>query len=119
MIRLGDTLAAWNSPEFEDVLKREIAALDPALLPLQKGLARSSYVGDGKLGVVMLGAGSSTLLVTVRAGLMYTGVDAGSCCADDPTSVIEQAEYCEMQFDIDRASGEAVVTLMEEGCQDS
>lgn len=114
VINLSDTLAAWNSPQFEDVLKREISTLDPALLPLQKGLSHSSYVGNGKLGVVMLAARSSTSLVTVRAGLMYTGVDAGSCCADDPTPVIERAEYCEVQFDIDRATGAAVVTLVEE-----
>ena len=113
MIRLFDSLAAWGTPEFEATLKHEVAALDPALLPLQAGLAHSSYVGCGEMGLVVLGAGERDGSLSVKIGVMYSGVDAGSCCADDPTPLNEQPEYCELRLDIDKATGNAVVCLVD------
>lgn len=35
-------------------------------------------------------------------------------CADDPTPVDELTEYCVLQFDIDRTTADASVTLLAE-----
>jgi hypothetical protein len=53
-------------------------------------------------------------VIRVKAGIFYTGVIAGCSCADDPTPINEQNEYCVVQFDIDRATADASVTLLAE-----
>jgi len=45
----------------------------------------------------------------VRAGVFYRGIIAGSCCIDDPTPVEPHEEYCELEFRIDRETGETEV----------
>jgi hypothetical protein len=113
MIKLEKALKAWGTPAFEDTVKEEIAKTDTAQLPLQKGLAHSSYVSDGDISVVVLDVRDTGEVVRLKTGIMYAGIDAGSCCADDPTPVSEQTEYCEVQFDIDKATGDATATLLE------
>ncbi|MBI5331039.1 MAG: hypothetical protein HZB71_10545 [Betaproteobacteria bacterium] len=111
MIRFPQALAFWPSAAFQDVLKREIEALAPDLLPLQQGLAQSSHA-TGRCTAMILRVTEAPDALMVKVGLFYTGVLAGCSCADDPTPVDEVNEYCVVRFDIDRASGEASVTLL-------
>lgn len=114
MSRLPESLQAWNTPGFEDVLKREIEQLDADCLPLQQGLSASSHVTDRPFQAMILGVREEAGLIRARAGIFYTGVIAGCSCADDPTPMDEQAEYCVLLFDIDRVTAETTVTLLEE-----
>lgn len=113
MIRLEQSLAALGSTEFRDVLKREIMQLDAALLPLQQGLSASSHVADRPFQALILGTDVEADRIRVKAGIFYSGIIAGCSCADDPTPVDEQTEYCVLEFDLDRATGEATVRLVD------
>ncbi|MHB9119523.1 MAG: hypothetical protein ACYC2R_14825 [Burkholderiales bacterium] len=117
MITLFKALKAWGSPDFESVLKDEIQKIDLGLLPLQAGLSQSSYVSDAEIGVVTLRITESPNFIHAKTGIFYAGIIAGSCCADDPTPVCEQTEYCEVQFDIDKKTAQTTATLLE-GQQD-
>ncbi|UCH54022.1 MAG: hypothetical protein JSW09_04330 [Pseudomonadota bacterium] len=112
MIKLANALAAWGSPDFETTLKAELKGLDTAQLPLQQGLSHTSYACDGGIDVVILTVTEIPSGIRAKAGIFYSGIIAGSCCADDPTPISEQAEYCELQFDIDRRTAETTVTLL-------
>mgnify|MGYP000698389538 CR=1 FL=1 len=114
MSQLPQSALAWNTPEFEDVLKREIEQLDAEELPLQQGLASSSYVTDRPFQAMIIGVSEEAGLIRAKAGIFYTGIIAGCSCADDPTPIDEQTEYCVVQFDIDRATAETTVTLLAE-----
>ncbi|WP_461574675.1 hypothetical protein [Thiobacillus sp.] len=114
MIRLPKSLNAWGTPEFEAVLKQEIEQLDAGCLPLQQGLSVSSYVTDRPFQAMVISVREDTGVVHVKAGIFYTGVIAGCSCADDPTPIGEQNEYCVVQFDIDRTTASATVTLLAE-----
>ena len=48
----------------------------------------------------------------MNAGIFYRSVIGGCSCADDPTPVDEQAEYCEVVVEIDKVTAEAKVTLL-------
>lgn len=111
MIQLPKSISAWGSPEFNTVLKQEIEQLDADQLPLQQALTFSSHVTDRAFQARVLSVREETGGVRVKAGIFYTGVIAGCSCADDPTPVDELNEYCELQFDIDRSTGTATVTL--------
>ncbi|MFP5410380.1 MAG: hypothetical protein ACLGG6_05335 [Gammaproteobacteria bacterium] len=112
MIRLPDSVRAWGTPDFEAVAKREIAALDPAALPLQQALSVSSHVAEAPIQATVLASGDQNGRIRVKAGIFYSGIIAGCSCADDPTPMSEQAEYCVLQLDIDPATAEATLTLL-------
>ena len=114
MIRLPASLAAWGSPAFRDAFKTEIIHLGPADLPLQQGLSGSSYATDTPPQAVILSATDEGDCLRVKAGLFYAGIIAGCSCADDPTPVEEQTEYCEVLLEIDKATAETRVTLLQE-----
>ena len=112
VIKLINASKAWGSSEFEKALKDEIQAMDAASLPLQQGLAQSSHVGSEALSPVIISIQDVLDKILVKTGIFYSGIIAGSCCADDPTPVCEQTEYCELLFEIDKASGDTRVTLV-------
>lgn len=112
MLQLANILDAWGSPDFGDRLKAEIEHLDIGLLPLQQGLSSSSYVTSSKIEVMILGITETDKNIRAKAGIFYSGIIAGCNCADDPTPVDENNEYCEVLFDIDKVSGETTVTSL-------
>ena len=112
MIRLIKALNAWGTPAFEEILKDEIERLDVEALPLQQGLSRGSYSNDKGHSVMIIGISDELKLIRAKTGIFYTAIIAGCSCADDPTPIDELAEYCEVQFDIDKTTAEAKVTLL-------
>ena len=113
-MRLAKALAAWQTDAFKAVLKTEIEALDSEQLPLQQGLSQSSHVSGGDFGVMILDVSEGEGVIRAKAGVFYHGVIAGCNCADDPTPLDEQPEYCELLFQIDKANAETAVSLLSE-----
>lgn len=113
-MQLKESLQAWGTPAFRETLKAEIARLGTAELPLQQGLSGSSYATDTPPQAVILNSEDRGDHLWVKAGLFYTGIIAGCSCADDPTPVEEQTEYCEVVLEIDKSSGETKTTLLQE-----
>ena len=111
MILLTKALKAWGTADFRNILKAEIEQLDASQLPLQQGLTTGSYAVANKPEVMIISASEGKNVVRVKAGIFFTGIIAGCSCADDPTPVDEQNEYCEVLLDIDRATGETRVIL--------
>jgi hypothetical protein len=114
MIRLTKALDAWGTPDFTDILKKEVARLDAGQLPLQQGLSASSYAVDNKFDVMIISVSEERGFLRVKAGVFYAGIIAGCSCADDPTPVDELSEYCELRLDIDMATAETTVALLTE-----
>jgi hypothetical protein len=112
MIRLTESLNAWGTSGFEDILKSEVEQIEPDQLPLQQGLSISSYVTDNQRTVLVLSVADDAGFIRVTAGIFYSGIIAGCSCADDPTPVDEQNEYCEVQIEISKKTAEATVALL-------
>lgn len=111
-LQLPRALAAWNTPDFGATLKQEIEAAGAAALPLQQALSLSSHALDSGVSVMILGAGDTPAAIRARIGVFFSGIVAGCNCADDPTPVEAQHEYCEMELAIDRATAETAITLV-------
>ncbi len=114
MIHLPHSLSAWGTPEFREILTLEIEKLDAGLLPLQQGLATSSYVAEGKFSVMVIGVTDDPGFIRVKLGIFYAGIIGGCSCADDPTPVNEQNEYCEVLLAISKQTAETGVLLIGE-----
>lgn len=112
MAQMTRALAAWGSPDFKTVLKQEIETLGAGQLPLQQGLSTSSYALDTQLSAMIIDVIEAAECLRVKAGIFYTGIIAGCSCADDPTPVDENAEYCVVQLVIDKTTAETTVTLL-------
>lgn len=112
MIKLSKALAVWKTPDFENVLKAEIQEMDVELLPLQQGLSLSSYVSDAAISVLILNVTEMTDIIRAKTGIFYAGINAGSCCADDPTPVCDVTEYCEVQFDIHKTTAATTINIL-------
>lgn len=112
MIRLSKTIQAWGAANFDEIFKEEIQKLDRNLLPLQAGLSQSSYVSDDELKVILISASEKDNNIAIKAGVFYSGIIAGSCCADDPTPVDHQTEYCELLIELDKSTAEASIKLL-------
>jgi len=112
MIRLTKALAAWGCPDFADTLKKELEQLNAEQLPLQQGLATSSHALDNNLSAMIIRVGDDAASIQVRAGIFYSGIIAGCSCADDPTPIDEQSEYCEVRLEINKTTAETTITLL-------
>ena len=112
MIRLPAALDAWNSTEFMAALKREIERLDGGQLPLQQGLTASSHALDDRFEAMIIGVADDPGFIRARVGVFFSGLITGCSCADDPTPVEPQNEYCELLFTIDKTTAEATVDLL-------
>jgi len=110
--RLARSVAAWDTPEFSATLKQELEQLGPAALPLQQGVTATSYALDDAISVMVIGARGEPDAIRARVGVFFAGIVAGCSCADDPTPVEAQSEYCELQVDIDRGSAHARFSLL-------
>jgi hypothetical protein len=108
-------LAAWGKPDFSEIFKHEAEQLDPELLPLQQGLSGTSDVADEPFRIMLIGAAADTdTRIRVKAGVFYAGILGGCSCADDPTPLESQPEYCVLWFDIDKTSAATRVSLVED-----
>ena len=113
MIKLALSLRAWNTAAFTDVLKQEVSSLDTESLPLQQGLRHSSVAIADNITVSILKTSENDDSIFARAGLFYTGIISGCSCADDPTPVDENNEYCEISICINKITAESIITLVE------
>jgi hypothetical protein len=114
MVHLKKSLQAWGGDGFETALKTELESLTPELLPLQQGLTYSSYVSNSGISAMIIAVNDDADTIHARAGIFYHGIIAGCNCADDPTPVDEQSEYCIVQIVLDKDSAEATFSLLDE-----
>ncbi len=114
MIKLDKSLRAWGTPGFEAIFKQELAQ-QAGQLPLQQGLSAGNYVvAEAPVTVAIISVVELENVIRVKAGIFYRSVMAGCSCADDPTPISENNEYCEVQMDIDKASAGTTIALITE-----
>lgn len=113
MFQLSETLHAWGTEDFAPTLRREVRQLGAAQLPLQAGLHSSGYALDEVRDMTLLGVEETTEQIRARIGVFYAGIIAGCSCADDPTPVEAQDEYCEILLSIDKSNAAASAELLD------
>lgn len=112
MITLPLSLAAWSNLQFKQTFKNEVEALDATILPLQQGLAVSSYVSNEPFHILVLSYSDNEQAIQVRTGVSYSGIISGCSCADDPTPMDVQTEYCELMLSIDKNTADTHIALL-------
>jgi len=113
MIKLQNSIDAWGSPGFKEILKTEIEGLNGDLLPLQQALTQSSYAVTDRFSAIILATSDNRGFLLIKAGIYYSGLIAGCNCADDPTPVDEQNEYCEIYLSVNKSNAQTTISLFE------
>lgn len=113
MIKLEQALRAWGTPEFEAAFKQEIVH-SADQLPLQQGLTTGNYVAADPITVAIISVAELGNIIRVRAGIFYTSVIGGCSCADDPTPISKNNEYCEVEMDVDKVTAATSIALVPE-----
>lgn len=111
-MKLTKIVQSQHDADFKTILKSEIQAIDPELLPLQQGLSLSSYVGKAPFSSIILSVIDEPDSIQVKAGIFYTGIIAGCSCSDDPSPTDEQNEYCELLFVVNKKTAATEVSLL-------
>lgn len=111
-MRLPDSARAWGTADFAAVFKHELAAHADEL-PLQQALSGASAVADAAVTVVLLDARADEAIIHAKVGIFFAGILAGCSCADDPTPLEPQTEYCELRVVIERSTGAAETVPVE------
>jgi hypothetical protein len=109
MILLPKSRDAWKTNQFNGTLKHELEAVDSDSLPLQQSLTQGSCVSDEPFRVMVIQSREENSTILVKIAIMFSGIVAGCNCADDPTPVDTQPEYCEVMLSIDKKSAEATI----------
>lgn len=102
----------WGQADFEAVLLGLLSTTDTNTLPLQQALRHSSMSTDQGISFMVLSRTADKHAIHVKLGLFFQGVIAGCNCADDPSPVEGQTEYCELLLSITKANGQAAVRLL-------
>ncbi|HED17465.1 MAG TPA: hypothetical protein ENI64_11705 [Gammaproteobacteria bacterium] len=113
-ITLKKSLGAWGSSHFREILKTEVEALQGNLLPLQQGLRQSSHAITDRFSVIILAISDDLNFVHIKSGIFYSGIIAGCNCADDPTPVDTQNEYCEIILNICKSNAQTEIRLYDQ-----
>lgn len=85
--------------------------MDAEQLPLQQGLTTGNYVLANPFTVMINSVSEAENLIHVTAGIFYQSVIAGCSCADDPTPINKNNEYCEVWLAIDKSTAETTIML--------
>ncbi|MDX8385509.1 MAG: hypothetical protein R8M11_03215 [Gallionella sp.] len=110
MIRLVETLKMWGTHEFDHAFKRELAKY-PEALPLHQALLIGNYVADTPITVTVVNSFETQDSVHVSVGIFFQSVISGCNCADDPSPVSENSEYCELLIEIGKLTAETKIVL--------
>ena len=112
-MQLERAAGAWGTPGFSDILKAEIEGIAVGAWPLQQALRRGGYVLDETPTALINATEERGGVIVARVGLFFSSIDAGSCCADDPTPVEPYQEYCVLELEIEPVTGKTQVCLLD------
>jgi len=112
MLQLTRSLKLWQQPGFTDTFIAEVSALTLQQLPLQQAMSVGNMVTDDPPTIMVNSTRELDNEFIVRTGVFFFSIIAGCSCADDPTPVDTNQEYCELEFAIDKATGQTRISIV-------
>jgi hypothetical protein len=110
MATMPNSLQAWGSDDFKQVLQKEMETFRRDVLPLDQVIDHGNRVYDNDLGVTVMRVSDDENAIYAKVGVFFAEViSCVSCGEGDP---IDEA-YCEMQVTIDKRSAEATFQVVE------
>lgn len=102
MLKLVNSLSRWGSPEFRQTFIQEISQLSLEQIPLQQAMRVGNMASKHNLEIMLNQQREDHEFIYVHTGIFFSSLISGCSCADDPTPVDYNTEYCELLFRIDK-----------------
>ncbi|MDH3327319.1 MAG: hypothetical protein OEM38_11450 [Gammaproteobacteria bacterium] len=112
MIKLTETVNAWEALLFADTLQDEIKKLSVDQLHLQRPLAHGRHVIADCMKIVILSTRDDMDYIYAKVGIFYIATISDFQSDDGLTSIEEKNEYCELMFNINKLTAETEVVLL-------
>jgi len=97
-------LNVWGTPDFAQVLKKEIGQLAPDSLPLEQAATPGCYISPQPVTVMFIDARDEGHCLRITLGVFFTEIVVNCGCGVDP---VEQHAQCHMQLELDKRTAEA------------
>jgi hypothetical protein len=104
--KLVESVGAFETSAFVEVLRRELLALPYGVLPVAG--EQGGLIDPASLGLTLLSSRADAERIEVAVGMFFTEIVGGCSCGDEPFSV---NRYMELMLRIERTDGGAVVLL--------
>jgi hypothetical protein len=114
MINLSKSLPVWGSEHFSQTFINEVSQLSLEKLPLQQAMSVGNVASKHNLQILIHHKREELEHLLVHCGIFYSSLISGCNCADDPTPIDYNTEYCELEFKIDKSSGETLINIRDE-----
>ncbi len=111
MTTLLASLQRWQTDGFNQALKHELEHLAAGALPLERGTSRGGFVDDSDISVSVTSTTDDEHSIQAEVGVFFTEIITGCSCGDDP---MRENAYCEIQVSIDKSTGEAEFSIIQD-----
>ena len=114
MIKLKKSLSRWGTPEFRETFSHEVSQLSLEQLPLQQAMHIGNMASTHNLVIMLNQQHEDHEFIYVHTGVFFSSLISGCSCADDPTPVDYNTEYCELQFRIDKKCATTHISIIDQ-----
>jgi hypothetical protein len=104
--KLVESVGAFGTPAFAEVLRRELLALTDGVLPIAG--EQGGLIDPASLGLTLLTSRADAERIEIVVGVFFTEIVGGCSCGDEPLAV---NGYVELSLRIERVDGAAVILL--------
>lgn len=112
MLYLNKSLKASQTEQFKQVFIEEIMSLNLDQLPLQKALRMGSFAINDNLQIMINRISEQNNNLIINTSIFFSSIIAGCNCADDPSPIELNTEYCEMQFSINKSNAQTEIDIL-------
>lgn len=108
MVILKESLAAWQSGNFNTTLKSELERLRSDVLPIAHVIGDGNRLDDSDLGIIINEVRDDVQNIYATVGVFFSEIV--NCCTCSGGSGMCDEAYCELLVTIDKSSAEASFT---------
>ena len=101
---LVESVGAFGTPAFAEVLRRELLALPEGVLPIAG--EQGGLIDPASLGLTLLWSRADAERIEVAVGVFFTEIVGGCSCGDEPFGV---NGYTELSLRIEQVDGATLV----------
>jgi len=109
MIILSQSIKSFGTNQFHSDLKKELAAINKAELPLYQATTQGGLVDNQQVSISVLSSKEKIQIIEAKLSVFFDETVGGCSCGDPPMKV---NNYCEILLEINKQTAIANFVLL-------